>query len=94
MGLLRRFALNTLLLPLIDGARLPHRTLAAPDLSCSPSARVLVDGGPRRQGAPLPRTPFRLQGATGGQQDGGHAPGVDAVSRDGSRRCIAAPDPG
>lgn len=79
VALLRRYALNALLLPLLDDAEPPRWSLAAIDLTCGPGTRVLVDGRPLQPGTPVPAAPFRVQW----QMDGCHPLGADALALDG-----------
>jgi hypothetical protein len=57
----RRFALNALMVPLLDDAEPPRWTDAALDLQCGPSTRVDIDGQPMVPGAPIPTTGFTVR---------------------------------
>lgn len=56
-----RFALNALLVPLIDDAEPPRWTDAALDLACGPGTRVLVDGQPLAPNTALPAKAFTVR---------------------------------
>lgn len=56
-----RFALNALLLPLMDDAEPPRWTDVAIDLSCGPATRVTVDGESLPVGMPIPASAFKLR---------------------------------
>lgn len=56
-----RFALNALLVPLLDDAEQPRWTDIAVDLSCGPATRVDVDGKPLVAGAGVPATAFTVR---------------------------------
>jgi len=56
-----RFALNLLLVPLVDDATPPRWQALGIDWVCGGAGDVTVDGRPLVDGAPLPRAPFRLR---------------------------------
>lgn len=56
-----RFALNALLVPLLDDADQPRWTDIAVDLSCGPATRVDVDGKPLVPGTSVPATAFTVR---------------------------------
>lgn len=58
---LRRYALNALLVPLLDDDEPPNWTRLSLDHDCGPDTRVTVDGNPLAPGHKLPATPFRLR---------------------------------
>ena len=58
---LYRFALNALLVPLMDDADLPRWTRAAIDLNCGPGTIVTVDGSPLVAGKLIPATAFTVR---------------------------------
>jgi len=58
---LYRFALNALLVPLLDDAEPLRWTDAALDLDCGPGTRVLVDDAPLVPGAPVPAGAFTVR---------------------------------
>ncbi len=58
---LYRFALNALLVPLLDDSDPLRWTDAAIDLDCGPRTQVLVDGAPLVPGAPVPAADFAIR---------------------------------
>jgi hypothetical protein len=56
-----QFALNALLVPLLDDAEQPRWTDIAVDLSCGPATWVDVDGKPLVPGAGVPATAFTVR---------------------------------
>ncbi|MDO8776847.1 MAG: hypothetical protein Q7K57_50680 [Burkholderiaceae bacterium] len=58
---LYRFALNALLLPLLDDSIPPQWTDAAIDFSCEPGTSVTVDGEPLVAGKLIPATAFTVR---------------------------------
>jgi hypothetical protein len=58
---LYRFALNALLVPLLDESEPLRWTDAAIMIDCGPGTRVLVDGEPMVPGAPIPTEDFAVR---------------------------------
>jgi hypothetical protein len=58
---LERFALNALLVPLLDDDWPPRWTDVAVEHFCGPDTRVTIDGLPLRPGAPMPATAFTVR---------------------------------
>ncbi|MGH8858893.1 MAG: hypothetical protein ACREXG_12840 [Polaromonas sp.] len=58
---LYRFALNALLVPLLDDAEPPRWTDAAIDFSCDPGTSVMVDGEPLVAGKLIPAIAFTVR---------------------------------
>ena len=58
---LHKFALNALLLPLLDDATPPRWSDLAIDFACDPGSSVLVNGKPMVPGKPIPATTFNLR---------------------------------
>lgn len=58
---LYRFALNALLVPLLDDAEPPRWTDAVIDFSCNPGTSVMVDGEPLLAGKLIPATAFTVR---------------------------------
>jgi hypothetical protein len=56
-----RFALNALLVPLLDDSEPPRWSDAALFLACGPATRVEVDGRPLVAGAPIPAQAFTVR---------------------------------
>src|SRR5688572_7078598 len=56
-----RFALNALLVPLLDEQPRPHWTDAGMRFFCGPDTRVDVDGAPLVPGAPVPAGAFTVR---------------------------------
>lgn len=55
-----RFALNALLVPLLDDAVPPHWTDATIDHICGPGTRVRIDGRPLERHMPMPARAFSV----------------------------------
>lgn len=60
-GELSRFALNALLVPLLDDAEPPRWTDVALDYFCGPATQVEVDGKPIVPGVSIPSTAFTVR---------------------------------
>lgn len=58
---LQRFALNALLVPLLDDAQPPRWTDVAVAYHCGPATRITVDGRPMRPNTPIPATSFSVR---------------------------------
>lgn len=58
---LYRFALNALLVPLMDDAEPPRWTKAGIDFSCGPGTNVTVDGAPLAAGTLIPAKAFTVR---------------------------------
>jgi hypothetical protein len=58
---LERFALNALLVPLLDDAQPPRWTRVSIDHYCGAATQVTVDGRPMRPDTPIPATSFTLR---------------------------------
>lgn len=57
---LYRFALNALLVPLLDDTEPPEWTDTVIELTCAPGTKVMVDGEPLMPGKPIPATAFTV----------------------------------
>jgi hypothetical protein len=55
-----RFALNALLVPLLDDAVPPHWTGTVLEHTCGPGTRVLIDGKPLQPHSPMPARSFSV----------------------------------
>jgi hypothetical protein len=55
-----RFALNALLVPLLDDAEPPHWTETVLEHTCGPGTRVLIDGKPLQPHSPMPARAFSV----------------------------------